>query len=71
MLSFVLRQCVYLSYINVTYNANIVLHPAKICLVFIKKKTYKAEKLGCDYKSSPNYELAFIQIFMLKSIIET
>ena len=38
---------------------------------FHKKKTYKAEKLGCDYKSSPNYELAFIQIFMLKSIIKT
>ena len=59
-------------YINVTYYANTVLHLRKICLVFIKnKKTCKAEKLGRDYKSSPNYELASIQIFMLKSIIKT
>ena len=59
-------------YINVTYNANIVLHLRKICLFsLIKRNTYKAEKLGCDYKSSPNYELASIQIFMLKSIIKT
>ena len=36
-----------------------------------KKKTYKAEKFSGDYKSSPNYELASIQIFMLKSITKT